>query len=169
MCMSKFRSGTTLLLFTFFITVSASIARANATGTIGGKVVDPLGAVVPHADVSLLQNGKVVGVTKTDQEGNFVFSGIGAGQYLVRVEAPGFAPQESQPVNLAPPRTVGYEAPAFAEPGSQPVHLAVGRTVNIEVMLQVGTLRQEIVVSDTGSDLPAMALVIIRGRSFSGN
>jgi iron complex outermembrane receptor protein/vitamin B12 transporter len=129
--MSKFRSGTTQLLLTLFITVFASVAGASATGTVEGKVVDPLGAVVPHADVSLLQNGKVVGVTKTDQEGNFVFSGIDVGQYLVRVEAPGFAPQESQPVNLAP-----------------------DRPVSIEVILQVGTLRQEIVVSDTGSDLP---------------
>ena len=73
---SKFRSGTTLLLLTFFITAFASIAGAGATGTIGGKVVDPLGAVVPNADVTLLQNGKVVGVTKTDQEGNFAFSPV---------------------------------------------------------------------------------------------
>ena len=131
MRMSKFRSGTTLLLLTFFITVFASIAGASATGTVGGKVVDPLGAVVPNADVTLLQDGKVVGVTKTDQEGNFSFSPVDVGQYLVRVEAPGFAQQESQPVHLAP-----------------------ARTVSVEVMLQVGTLRQQIVVSDTGSDLP---------------
>lgn len=154
MCKSKFRSTTRVLLLTFFITVFASVAGASATGTIGGKVVDPLGAMVPNADVTLLQNGKVVAVTKTDQEGNFAFSTVDVGQYQVRVEAPGFAPQESQPVNLAPPRTVGYEAPGFAEPGIQPVHLAAGRTVNIEVMLQVGILRQQIVVSDTGSDLP---------------
>ena len=61
MCMSNFRSGATLLLFTFFITVSASIAGASTKGTIGGKVVDPLGAVVPSADVTLLQNGKSLG------------------------------------------------------------------------------------------------------------
>ena len=131
MSKSKFRSGTALLLFTFFITVSASIAGTSATGTIGGKVVDPLGAVVPSAEVTLLQNGKVIAVTKTDQEGNFAFSAVEVGPYLIRFAAPGFASQESQPVHLATPRTV-----------------------NIEVMLQVGTLRQEIVVSDTGSDLP---------------
>ena len=64
MCMSKFRSGTTLLLLTFFITFSLAVAGASATGTVAGKVVDPLGAVVPKADVTLLQNGKVVGVTE---------------------------------------------------------------------------------------------------------
>jgi iron complex outermembrane receptor protein/vitamin B12 transporter len=128
---SKSRSTTRILLLTFFITVFASIAVASATGTVGGKIVDPLGAVVPNADVTLLQNGKVAGVTKTDQEGNFAFFPVDVGQYLVRVEAPGFAQQESQPVHLAP-----------------------GRTVSIEVMLEMGTLRQQIVVSDTGTSLP---------------
>ena len=131
MRMAKFHSGAALLLLTFFITVFASIAGASATGTVGGKVVDPLGAVVPNANVSLLQNEKVVGVRKTDQQGNFAFSPVDVGQYLVRVEATGFAPRESQSVHLEP-----------------------ARTVNIEVMLQVGTLRQQIVVSDTGSALP---------------
>ena len=127
----KSRSITPILLMTFLIAVFGSIAWASATGTVGGKVVDPLGAVVPKADVTLLQDGKTVSATKTDQEGNFAFSPIDVGQYLVRVEAPGFASQESQPVHLAP-----------------------ARTVSIEVTLQVGTLRQQIVVSDTGSDLP---------------
>jgi len=131
MFLSKFRSGSTLLLLTFFITVFASIAGASSMGKVKGKVFDPLGAVIPNADITLLQNGKVVGVTKTDLEGSFAFSSVGAGQYQVQVKAPGFAQQESHPV-----------------------HLATGRTVSINVMLQVGILRQQIVVSDTGSDLP---------------
>ena len=132
--MRKSESGSTthILLLTFVITVFASVAWADAAGTVVGKVVDPLGAVVPNANVTLLQNGKVVGVTKTDQEGNFAFSPVDVGQYLVRVESPGFAQQESRAVYLAP-----------------------ARTVSIEVILQVGTLRQQIVVTDTGTSLPA--------------
>jgi iron complex outermembrane receptor protein/vitamin B12 transporter len=115
----------------FFVAVSVSQAGASSTGTIAGRVVDPLGAAVPKADVTLLQNGKAVGATKTDQEGSFAFSPVDGGQYFVRVGASGFAVQESQPVQLAP-----------------------ARTVSIEVMLQVGTLRQQVVVSDTGTRLP---------------
>jgi len=125
----RFTAGT--LYWTCFVTISGSMAGAGATGTVGGKVVDQLGAVVRNADVTLLQSGKVASVTKTDQEGIFKFSPVDAGQYLVRVEASGFTPQESQIV-----------------------HLAAAHTISVEVMLQVGTLRQQIVVSDTGSDLP---------------
>ena len=131
MRMAKFHSGTPLVLLTLFIIAFASSTRAGTTGTIDGKVVDPLGALVPQADVTLLQDGKVVSATRTDKEGNFSFTPVEIGQYRVRVEAPGFTQQESQPV-----------------------HLATARAVSVQVMLQVGTLRQQIVVSDTGSDLP---------------
>ena len=136
MRMSKFHSSATVLLLAFFTIVivfasGAGAAGAGATGTVGGKVVDPLGAVVPKARVTLVQREKVAGVTESDQEGNFVFSPVEVGQYLVRVEAPGFEPQESEIVHLAP-----------------------DRSLSIRVMLQVGKLRQQIVVTDTGSDLP---------------
>ena len=127
----KFRSSATFLLMASILTIFASTAGASSIGTVGGKVIDPLGAVVPKADVTLLRNGKIVVVTKTDDEGRFSFYPVDAGQYQVRAEATGFARQDSQPVNLGP-----------------------ARTVNIEVMLQVGTLRQQIVVSDTGTSLP---------------
>ena len=45
-------------------------------------------------------------------------------------------------------------APGFEQSESEPVNLASARTVNIEVMLHIGTLRQQIVVSDTGTSLP---------------
>ena len=131
MLMSKFSSIMRIMFLTILTTFSLAIAEAKATGTIQGKVVDPLGAVVPGADVVLLQNGKAVSSTKTDQEGNFAFTPVEVGQYLVRVTAPGFATQDSPAVNLG-------EA----------------RMVTLEVALQVGALRQQIVVSETGTSLP---------------
>ncbi len=127
----RFRFKIELLLLTFFITSLAPIARGGTTGTVEGKVVDPLGAVVPGAEVSLLKNGKAISTTKTDREGNFRFSAVPVGQNLVQVAASGFARQDSQAVNLR-----------------------AAETIRIEVTLQVGTLRQQIVVSDTGTGLP---------------
>lgn len=85
MRMSKFRSGArALLLACFTIAIvfvsGARVAGTVATGTVGGRVVDPLGAVIPKARVTLVQREKVVGVTESDQEGNFVFSPVEAGQ-----------------------------------------------------------------------------------------
>jgi len=127
----KFRFLTQLLISMFFIISPALIARANTTGAVEGKVVDPLGAVVPGAEATLLRNGNAISSAKTDREGSFVFSAVPVGQYFVQVTAPGFARQESQTVNMT-----------------------AGGTARIEVTLQVGALRQQIVVSDTGTALP---------------
>lgn len=121
----------TILAITLFIAIPARVTWASTSGTVEGKVVDPLGAVVPKADVTLLQHGKSISETKTDPEGNFAFSPVEIGDYLVRVEAPGFAGQVSPPLNVA-----------------------ASRTVSIKLTLQIGTLQQQIVVSDTGTSLP---------------
>jgi len=118
-------------LLTLFIAIFAAIAGAKASGTVEGKVIDPLGAAVANADVTLLQDRKAVSSTRANAEGNFTFFPVEPGQYLIRVAAPGFATEESSTMNLA---------------GAQ--------TVSIEVTLQVGTLRQQVVVSDTGTSLP---------------
>jgi len=127
----KGRFTTQLLLLTFFITSLGTIARARATGAVEGKVVDPLGAVVPGAETTLLQNGKAISTTKTDSEGNFEFPAVPVGHYLIQVAAPGFAREAGQAVNLT-----------------------AGGTAHVQVTLQIGALQQQIVVSDTGMGLP---------------
>ena len=123
----KFSASALLLALLVF----TSPAWAGGKGTVDGKVVDPLGAVVPNADVSLVRNGKIISSGKTDAEGNFAFATLAPGQYLLRVQAPG-----------------------FEQPGGQPVNVSADRVANVQVMLHVGTLRQQIVVSDTGTSLP---------------
>lgn len=139
LCRFSFFPVLVFLLLTF-----AHPTFANGPGAFRGRVTDQLGAVVPNAKVFLLQGAKVLDSTSTDQEGNFVFSPVNTGRYQVRAEAPGFTPRES--------------APLFVPPAS---------TVNIEVLLQVGPLRQEIVVSATGTELPESqvgASVTVIGR-----
>ncbi len=118
-----------LLVLSLLISALPAIAAGGAT--IRGRVTDPLRAVVPNAQVTLLQNESVVTSTRADQEGAFVFSRIEAGRYRVAGEAPGFERQES-PVVIPP----------------------TGGTINVALRLQIGPLRQEIVVSDTGTSLP---------------
>ncbi len=123
--------GLRFLLPALLMSVLAPSAFAGAPCRVRGTVLDPLGADVPNARVTLFRNETPAGDTRTDREGSFVFSSAIAGRYHVRVEAEGFAVQES---------------PA--------AFLSAGATVALEVVLQVGSLQQQIVVSDTGTPLP---------------
>ena len=59
-------------------------------GEIGGIVVDPVGAVVPGAEVIVqTQSGSTL-TTNTDSEGRWLIAGLPAGPVKVKISAPGF-------------------------------------------------------------------------------
>ena len=119
-----------LRLSLLYLTLCSS-ALANSQGRLHGRVLDPLGAAVLNAQVTLVQESKPVGTTTTNQEGLFEFAVAGAGRYVVHVEASGFEKQDSSPV-----------------------FVGTGGSVNLDVLLQIGSISQKIVVSDTGSEKP---------------
>lgn len=71
--------------------VTSAFGQVRATGRLDGTVVDPTGAVVPGAKVTMVdlatQSSKT---TVAGPEGNFVFLALQIGEYRVTVEAPGF-------------------------------------------------------------------------------
>jgi vitamin B12 transporter len=111
--------------------VLCSSALANSQGKLHGRVLDPLGAGVPNAEVALMQDAKKVNATNTDQEGLYEFAVPGAGRYAVHVEASGFEKQDSSAV-----------------------FVRSGETVNVDLLLPIGSISQKIVVSATGSEMP---------------
>jgi vitamin B12 transporter len=140
---SKSYLGARLVIFFIFTSIPSVLARG--TGTIRGRVLDELGAPVQKAHVNLIVGGKSVRTTQTDSKGNFTLSPVSAGRYRVQAEAAGLSTTESQPVLLDQ-----------------------GQTARVEVVLHVGTLRQRIVVSDTGTALPESqtgASVTVIGQS----
>jgi iron complex outermembrane receptor protein/vitamin B12 transporter len=104
---------------------------ASSQGTLHGRVLDPLGAAIPNADVTLVRDSKAVRTTNTDQQGLFEFGVPDPGRYTVHVEASGFEKQDSAPI-----------------------FVRAGGTVSLEVLLQIGSISQKIVVSATGSKMP---------------
>jgi hypothetical protein len=90
-------------VFAAFMLAAALLpaARAQFTGTIQGRVLDPNEAVVPKATVTLsgpaIQGKKT---TVTDDSGAYVFLGLPAGQLLVEATAPGFAEYKSPDLDL---------------------------------------------------------------------
>jgi iron complex outermembrane receptor protein len=65
---------------------------AAQTSALTGRVVDPQGASVTNAEVTLLAPGSQRGRgTRTNAEGEFSFDAVAPGEYLLLVRAPGFA------------------------------------------------------------------------------
>jgi len=104
---------------------------AAAGGSIHGTVTDPLGAVVPEAQVQLLREGKLVAATTTDASGNYRFAPLAPGRYQVKTQAPSFTSEQSDAV--------------YVGNSSNPA---------VDLTLKIGTVSQQIVVSATGTELP---------------
>src|ERR1043166_3609961 len=109
----------------------AAISAVAENNNIHGTVTDPLGAVVPGAQVQLFRESKLVGATATDSEGKYRFSPLAPGRYRVKTQAPSFAQQQSDAIY------VGSSSDAA-----------------VDITLKVGNVSQQIVVSATGTSLP---------------
>jgi vitamin B12 transporter len=116
------------LVLVFALTTISAIAEG---GSIHGTVTDPLGAVVSGAQVELLRQGKQVSVTATDSEGKYRFLPLPPGRYQVRTTAPSFATQQSDAI-----------------------YIGSSSNAAVDLMLKVGSVSQQVVVSATGTSLP---------------
>lgn len=66
-------------------------ASSRAPGQIGGTVIDPSGAIIANAKVTVLNTETgAVRTTTTNADGAWVISGFGPGPLRVSVESPGF-------------------------------------------------------------------------------
>ena len=119
------------LIFLFVLILSSRPASAAPQGVLRGRVIDPLGAVVPGAKVALLENNKEFQHTQAGQEGAFEFAGLTAGRYTVRVQASGFEDENSAPVFV---------------PGEG--------TAQLDVIVRLGSMHERMVVSSTGTEMP---------------
>ncbi len=62
-----------------------------APGQMGGYVVDPSGAIVPNARITITSNDKQFSrAVSTDSTGRWFIPGLGSGVYKAKVEMPGF-------------------------------------------------------------------------------
>ena len=105
-----------LIIVSFCLIVSLPVAAQSTTGSIGGKVVDQSGAVVPDAVVRVenSQTG-VARSAKTNADGQFLFPTLQVGKYVLRVEKVGFSTYVQEGITVAVDQAV-----------SQTVALSVG-------------------------------------------
>src|SRR5262252_5648384 len=120
-------------LLLVFLSCWALAATAQIdTGSLIGTTVDPSGAVVPGATITLISETTGAARTATtDDRGNFEFNAVPSGTYTVVAERVGFKKFEKKSVNLLPND-----------------HLALG-----QIQLQVGAVTQEVVVTAEGATI----------------
>src|SRR5690349_8902492 len=127
--MKSFRRTGLALVIAF--TAISTVALAATGSSIHGTITDPLGAVVPGAQVQLLRAGKPVAATTTNAEGKYQFAPLPAGRYQVKTQAPSFTSQQSDAI-----------------------YLGSGSNATQDLTLKIGSVSQPIVVSATGARVP---------------
>jgi len=82
----------------FFLLLAAAGAQTSSPVTqIHGRLLDPANSAVPNAAVELQsREGQTLRRTLSDGQGEFLFTGLAAGTYLLTAEAPQFAPHTAE-------------------------------------------------------------------------
>jgi hypothetical protein len=132
--MRSLRCVVTLLSVLMFMAVSLS-AQTSSTATVTGTVYDKSGAVVPNANVELLDTATgEKSSTTTGSVGEYAFPAIKPGNYKITVSGPGF--QQSVVSGIK---------------------VEVGKSSLVNVTLQLGQMSQTVEVqAGTGNELQTL-------------
>jgi hypothetical protein len=136
------------LLIFLFVTASLVAVAQTPTATLGGKVIDQTGAVIPQATVTVTAPGGKQSTATTDQGGGFEIPALVPGTYNVAATAKGFAP--------------------FSKPG---VQLVAGQKETLNLALQVQVQEEKVNVEAEGNQLDVGAAsnassLIIKGKDL---
>ncbi|MFN7997340.1 MAG: carboxypeptidase regulatory-like domain-containing protein [Bryobacteraceae bacterium] len=117
-----------LLLVSFAASlITVPLFPNDPTGTLTGTVTDPTGAVVPKAHVTVVNEGTNASRDAlTNEDGDFTVALLPPGHYRVTIEKAGFR------------RSVAGE-----------ITLDVDQTARVDFPLQIGSLNEEVQVSET--------------------
>lgn len=123
------KSFALVLLFAFGTTFAA--AQVRTTGTLSGTVVDPSGATVPQASITVTEpsTGFTQTVTSSDS-GEYTFPDLQPGHYQLTATRTG-----------------------FAQAIYSQVVIEAARTINLQVQLQLGATSEKVDVSAEGQVL----------------
>jgi len=93
------------------VTVSRSDAQTEP-GQISGKILDPMGATIPGAAITLTSSDKNAAIieTKSDADGSFKISALPAGSYRLKVQAAPFTSLVITDIRLANKESIKVDA-----------------------------------------------------------
>ena len=131
---------------------------ASVSGSISGTVKDPLGSVLPHAQVEVFDlNTGASYSTTADDRGFYILPVLPVGRYELDVKAPGFSAYQRKNINLD-----------------------TNAVLTFDVALQIGGVQQTVSVSDNSLHIETsstqlgdvisdrqMTAVPLNGRSYT--
>jgi hypothetical protein len=80
-----------MALLAIFLSAPGVMAQTATSGTVFGTVTDPTGAVVPGAEVQLVNiDTNATSTQKTNSSGQYTFPNLGPGDYKITVKMAGF-------------------------------------------------------------------------------
>ncbi|MGH9351146.1 MAG: carboxypeptidase-like regulatory domain-containing protein, partial [Terriglobia bacterium] len=91
--LSLIKAGRYLCLLALVMMIGGTLAlRAQDLGSISGTVMDPSGAAVPGASITVKNSktGAVVRMTITNADGNYTVPALPASTYSLKAEKSGF-------------------------------------------------------------------------------
>lgn len=123
---------------------SALFSQSSSTGTVAGTVIDPSGAAVAAATVTLTDKSTSIPRTvSTNENGRYIFVDIPAGTYDLTVNKPGFR---------------------LSRLSGQAVN--VGTTITLNVTLEVGAVTESVEVTASNAELQTLNATV--GNTVSG-
>jgi len=82
--------------------LSHTVAAQQSQGLLRGRVVDELNAVIVKASVSVEGAAGFTRTVDVNSDGEFAIGGLPPGKYIVRATVEGFAPYESEEIEVLP-------------------------------------------------------------------
>jgi hypothetical protein len=127
------------LVFLSLLTLSATM-MAQVPGSLKGQVLDPSGAAVPGATVTLTGPNGVVKVTQSDNNGAYSVVGLPPGKYTIRVIAAGFELFEGSIADLPSGRQSTFDAKMTVASEKQEVTVKDTQQVELDPAKNAGAL-----------------------------
>jgi outer membrane receptor protein involved in Fe transport len=141
------------------LALSAGVfAQNQTTGAIGGKIVDPQGAVIPNATVTITNLGtnKVTTIT-TSEDGEYRATNLEPGTYSVQATSGSFAPATAESVIVE----VGRETPLNLTMSVS------GASAQVEITAEAPVINTNDGSNATNIDLTQISELPINGRRAS--
>jgi hypothetical protein len=127
--------------------LNIAVVAQQSLGTLRGNVRDELGGVIIGAAVTATDAAGVEKTAETDEQGNYVFTGLPPGRYTLRINQGGFAPFENAAVEVQ-----------------------AGRTDPLDIVLTVAIEQEEVTVTaeaPVGTEAESQAgAVVLRGEDL---